>query len=135
MINKFVSFHFELHANATMDTKNVYNSSKPFLTLLKFFGLFPLTLNKKQIWETTALDVFSTVFAVFAFICLGAISLMDVFSYDIGSKILATAWSFTYKIAIFLQLLLMSYQLWKRKELASVLTSLHNVDAKVFYHK
>lgn len=114
-----------------MDTKNVFTNSKPFLMFLKIFGLFPLTLNKKNLWKTTALDVVSTCIAILIFMCLGSISFMDIISYDVGSKILGQAWSVTYKLAIFLQFLLISYQLYKCREIASILTSIYNIDAKV----
>lgn len=115
-----------------MDSRNIFNCSEPFLILMKIFGLFPLTLNKKRRFRTTAIDVFSTVCAILVFICLGTVSFMDIFSFKIGSIILEKAWSFICKLAVFLQFLTMAYQLWKCQEVATILTSLHKVDAKVF---
>lgn len=114
-----------------MDAKNVFTCSQPFLTFVKIFGLFPLTLNRNQTWKTTILDFINTLIAISIFFGFGSLCFMDVFSYEIGSNILEKAWSLTYKLGIFLQLMLICYQLWKRKKLASVLTTLHIVDAKV----
>lgn len=114
-----------------MGSENIFKCANPFLAFMKFFGLFPKTLNAKNKFETKARDV-AIIFCVIVFIVgLETCSLFEFFIYDIGSEILRKVWTFTEILAVILHLLLVSHQLWKCNEVAKIITSIHEIDLKV----
>lgn len=114
-----------------MASENIFESSRPFLLLIKFLGLFPLTLNEKNEFETKPSDVAITFCAITITVSLEVVSITESFTYEIGSQILSKVWIFVGHLAVFVHFWLIFHQLWKRNKLAKLIGEIHNIDLKV----
>lgn len=114
-----------------MASENIFESSRPFLLLLKFLGLFPLTLNEKNEFETKPSDVAITFCAITITVSLEVVSMTESFVYEIGSQILRKIWIFVGHLAVFVHFWLIFHQLWKRNKLTKVIGEIHKIDLKV----
>lgn len=114
-----------------MGSGNIFSCTRPFLVFLKVFGFFPLTLNNKNEFKAKASDVAITFCAIAFIVWLDAVSASSIFVFDIESQIIQKIWTYTGTLSAFLQFFMILYQLWKCKEVARVITSLHKIDLKV----
>jgi hypothetical protein len=113
---------------------NIYSAAAPFLRLLEFFGLFPMTFRgpaTKGIIAFRWTDLIAT-FCLFLLISLTIVSSNVNKSFvTSNSNLLVHGWQISNYLLYLSMLLISAYQVLKRKNIVAFLRKLHEADGKV----
>jgi hypothetical protein len=114
---------------------NFYTASKPFLTLLRFLGLFPLSFvgpTSHGVLKSNLLDVMIALLWFSSLFCNAFLIISMNFNvYEGNSKVLPKAWSVVTVVELSLSIFLFSYQLKQRENIVRFLSVIHKCDEKV----
>lgn len=116
---------------------NIYTAASPFLKVLRIFGIFPLAFAgpaRKGVFRFTFLDAILRIFwfaISMACMILSSFSLKNVFLGQ--SKVLGLAWYFTTNAEVLCHVIVMLYQIHKRKNILEALKLLNSFDDSVRY--
>lgn len=115
----------------TKDISNdIYSCVKPFITLMKVFGLFPLINDKGNF----RIDIFSVVFSIGSFVILLYAILVNIHGLEhIGdtSIVLSNIWNISWMVGLFSLLVMKVYQWIKHKSVANLIQAINDIDLKV----
>jgi 7tm Chemosensory receptor len=126
--------HFSLNFNP-LNMENIFTASKPFLTVSKVFGFFPISVvftSKKISVNSRWLDIFFTCFSSLILITLNVLTWRNsTHLAATDSSFLNSAWNLLRKVELAVYIFLFVYQISRREKIVSFLRKLHNFDEKV----
>jgi hypothetical protein len=107
--------------------ENIFTSSKPFLTVAKFIGFFPMTVTHNSM-KVKWFDIFMTCCSSTA---LFAMNIDRFLNLKYEDTFLKNAWSVIRTAELFSYIFLFAYQLHARKKIFIFLKDMHKFDEKV----
>lgn len=107
-----------------------YSSAKPFIILLRAFGLFPLRFNDKRKCLFSFIDIVAPI-VVFVSITFFAISNFTYRSLDLNSVILNNIWSIAVIIGCFSLDVMLIHQWIKSRSIVKFVGKINEIDQKV----
>lgn len=123
------------HGSAKME--NVYTVSENFLVFGKVFGFFPFSFtgpSRKGIFSTKWHDVVALCVMLLIISVLMTMNLLNKAYVESTSLMVTNAWNISINIEIISYLLIIGYQVKKRKKIIEYLQQIAVVDFKVCFH-
>lgn len=111
--------------------ENVFTSSKPFLTVAKVLGFFPMTVTQNSM-KVKWFGVFMTCCLSTALIAMNFVIFLNHNNLTPDkNNFLVNAWDLVRKAEWLSYIVLVSYQFHARKKIFSFLKCMHSFDEKV----
>lgn len=114
--------------------ENIFTAARPFLILMKVFGLFPLPTVSHAVKGDFKLRLQDLVFTLFGFCLISSVIVVNIYRDRVeytSSKILPIAWETTLMFELLSLAVFFFYQHSKRKRIAEFLHLINDFDKKV----
>lgn len=114
--------------------ENIFTTSKPFLSLMKFSGLFPMSFVGNPLdgnFRVKPANVIITSLSTLFLLAATVFNLIYGAFVSSPSKILFRSWNMTMKLEFLCHVILFAFQIHHRTSLVSFLEHIGETDTKV----
>lgn len=116
--------------------ENIFTAAKPFLVLLKLFGVFPMTFKgaiRKGYFETTIKDHFYSLCTFGVWLFLIVLNGLYYTSFETSSFMMRNVYKFSLTIGFLSAFIMASYQRCKLSNISKFLSTVKDYDTKVMW--